>query len=37
MKNVLEYLENIKNDNKVIDKNGSITYKDLQVVSKKNR
>lgn len=35
MKNVLEYLENISNDNKVIDKNGSITYKDLQVVSKK--
>ena len=35
MKCVLEYLENINNDNKVIEKNGSITYKDLQVISKK--
>ena len=35
MKCVLEYLENINNDNKVIDKNGSATYKEIQVVSKK--
>ena len=29
MKSVLEYLENIKNDNKVIDKFGSRTYKEI--------
>ena len=30
MKSVLEYLENIKNDNKVIDKFGSRTYKEIR-------
>lgn len=30
MKNVLEYLENIKNDNCVIDKFGSRTYKEIR-------
>ena len=29
MKSVLEYLENIKNNNKVIDKFGSRTYKEI--------
>ena len=35
MKNVLEYLENVKTNNLVIDKNGSINYQELLVVSKK--
>ncbi len=35
MKCVLEYLENNNSNNKVIDKNGSITYKELQTISKK--
>ena len=35
MKNVLEYLENVKTNNLVIDKNGSISYQKLLENSKK--
>lgn len=35
MKSVLEYLENVKSNNLIIDKNGSITYDELKVASKK--
>ena len=35
MKNVLEYLENVKKNNLVIDKNGSISYQKLLENSKK--
>mgnify|MGYP004492245747 FL=1 len=35
MKSVLEYLENVKTNNLVIDKNGSITYQELLVYAKR--
>lgn len=35
MKNVLEYLENVKTNNLIIDKNGSINYQELKEMSKK--
>ena len=35
MKSVLEYLENVKTNNLIIDENGSITYQELLIFSKK--
>lgn len=35
MKSVLEYLENVKTNNLIIDENGSITYQELLTFSKK--
>ena len=35
MKSVLEYLENVKTNNLVIDKNGSINYQELKEMSKR--
>ena len=35
MKSVLEYLENVKTNNLIIDKNGSINYQELKEMSKR--